>query len=312
MAFLCDAAPQRSQYKDAPAAFPTLCPSGELMPGVLSSHFTFGVRGQEQSRAAPVVVVLQDWDWSWGHCQGRRGRLRYPCLKVPTTRKFLIISAQGVFICQWACFDRGLLSRQAAGLLSCAGRERGKRDLKNGNVITPSAPPAPTVQHLLVISPAASVRTQFLAITVGTKNTVLDLRIFSSRLPKTSDQKQLFIFQCTILISSWHRKEWPSVLLPFLEEGLKICATRPRSISRSISIASPADLSWAAQTQVRDLSSGCLIHSAIEFLRQKTSIGHGGCSLEGHGIKTRLLLHKTGAHNFLKRPLFFQLNWKRM
>lgn len=132
------------------------------MSRVLSSHFTFGVRGQEQSRAAPVVVVLQDWDWSWGHCQGRRGRLRYPCLKVPTTRKFLIISAQGVFICQGACFDRGLLPRQAAGLLSCAGREREKKDLKNGSVKTP---PAPTVHHLLVFSPAASVRTQFLAIT---------------------------------------------------------------------------------------------------------------------------------------------------
>lgn len=127
------------------------------MSTVLSSHFTFGVRGQEQSRAAPVVVVLQDWDWSWGHCQGRTGRLRYPCLKVPTTRKFLIISAQGVFICQGACFDRGLLPRQAAGLLSCAGRKRRKRDFKNGSVIT--------VHHLLVFSPAASVRTQFLAIT---------------------------------------------------------------------------------------------------------------------------------------------------
>lgn len=60
-------APQRSWYEDAPAAFPTLCPSGEVTSGDPSSHFTFrgpGVRGQEQSRAAPVVVALQDWDWS--------------------------------------------------------------------------------------------------------------------------------------------------------------------------------------------------------------------------------------------------------
>lgn len=132
-----------SKVMDAPAAFPTLCPSGEVMPWALSSHFTFwgpGVRGQEQSWAAPVVVTLQDWDWSWGHCQGKRERLIYPCLKVPTTRKFLIISAQGAFICQWECFDRGLLPRQAAGLVSCREEEREKGLKKQECSNTPQLP----------------------------------------------------------------------------------------------------------------------------------------------------------------------------
>lgn len=104
-----------------------------------------------------------------GHCQGRRGRLIYPCLKVPTTRNFLIISAQGAFICQRVCFDSGLLPRRAAGLVSCAGRKRGKRDLKMGVKQHPQLPPSPTMHSLLVFIHAASVRTQFLAIIVCTK-----------------------------------------------------------------------------------------------------------------------------------------------
>lgn len=161
-----------SKVMDAPAAFPTLCPSGEVMPWALSSHFTFwgpGVRGQEQSWAAPVVVTLQDWDWSWGHCQGRRERLIYLCLKVPTTRKFLIISAQGAFICQWECFDRGLLPRQAAWLVSCAGRKRGKRNLINRSVVTPPSSPSSYNAQFTGIQPCSLSENTILTIAVWTQ-----------------------------------------------------------------------------------------------------------------------------------------------
>lgn len=111
--------------------------------------------------------TLQDWDWSWGHCQGRRGRLIYPCLKVPTTRKFLLISVQGPFICQRVCFDRGLLPRQPE-LVSCAGKRIQKRTLKCECSNTPGSP-NPTVHCLLVFTPTASVGTQSVAIAVCRK-----------------------------------------------------------------------------------------------------------------------------------------------
>lgn len=102
--------------------------------------------------------TMQNCDWSWGHWQGRRGRLTYPCLKVPTTRKFLLISVQGAFFCQWVCFDRGLLPRQPR-LISCAGRRTGKRTLKCECSNISISPPTPILHSLPLFSSIASVGT---------------------------------------------------------------------------------------------------------------------------------------------------------
>lgn len=52
--------------------------------------------------------------------------------------------------------------------LLCREEER-ERDLKTGSAVTAPALPAPTIHSSLAFSSAASVRTQFLAITVWTK-----------------------------------------------------------------------------------------------------------------------------------------------